>query len=92
MSGTRALIKAQDSFVDPQWQVGSRKAIGRAGERATGQERDVLESRITVKHLNDEPVDDRGGRQNTITPAVTGLATRIVNGFVVEMAREVLSK
>src|SRR5271165_5373492 len=83
---------AQYGLVDPQRQVGSSQAIRRAGESATGQKRDVLESRVTVEHLNDEPVDDRGRRQKTITPAMTSLTTGVVNSFFVEMAREVLSK
>jgi hypothetical protein len=83
---------AQYGFVDPQRQVGSREAICRGSECATGQERDVLKGRITVEHLDDEPVDDRRWCQKAISPAVTGLPAAVVNRFVVEVARKVLSK
>src|SRR5271157_1326041 len=82
----------QHGLVDPQRQVGSSQAIRRPSENATGQERDVLDSRIAVQHLNDEPVDDRRWCQKTISPPITGLPANVVNSLLVEVACKVLSK
>lgn len=52
----------------------------------------MLESRVAVQHLNDKPVDDHGGCQKTIAPAMTSLTASAVNSLLVEMAGKVLSK
>ena len=52
----------------------------------------MLDSRIAVQHLNDEPVDDRRWCQKTISPPMTGLPANVVNSLLVEVACKVLSK
>ena len=52
----------------------------------------MFQGRVTVKHLNDEPVDDHDRCQKTIAPTVTSLSAGIVDGFLVEVTCEVLPK
>jgi hypothetical protein len=76
---------------DRQGQTGSRLTVRRGGERATGQQRDVVESRVAVKYLDDKPVDEGDRVQGTVPQEVTILAVASVeDGFVVEPAGEVL--
>ena len=52
----------------------------------------MVERGVTVKHLNDEPMDGRGRCQKTLAPTMTGLTADFVNRLLIEMTCEVLPK
>jgi hypothetical protein len=52
----------------------------------------MRESRVPVENPNDEAAGDRGRCQERSARAMTGLTRCVANGFLVEVAREVVSR
>jgi hypothetical protein len=77
---------------DGQGQPRSCLAVGQIGEQAAGLEGDVIQRRVAVEDLKEEPMDDGEWGQESVTPDVTGLLAHLMNRGPVEMTGKVLPK
>jgi hypothetical protein len=75
---------------DGQRQEGACQAVGRAGEKAAAEASDMFQGGVAVQNLEDEPVDDRDGVEEALTPGVPGLAARGLDGIGFEAVSDIL--
>ncbi len=71
---------AKDRLVDRQREPTSRLAVGRVGERFLGERRDMFESRIATKDLEQEPVKGGKRTEDPGSPTVPDLLTDPFDG------------
>ena len=81
---------AEHGLIGRQGQAGAGLAERRVGERAAGQERDVIQGGVAVEDLDEEPAEDGDGGQQAVAPEVADAAAGVVDGARVEVGVEVL--